>query len=141
MGDLSKDFSASELRCRCGCGGLKLDPCLVPALQRLRDLAGVACIVHDAYRCPAHNAIVGGVLHSKHELGAAADVTLIGLSYQEMYALARRVPAFGGPGCGAIGVYDTPPRIHVDVRRGGHFEWAVKGANEAQLPIGELIPV
>lgn len=134
MGDLSPHFSRVELACH-DCGRLVLDPRLLPALERLRELAGAAIVVHDGYRCPAHNAKVGGVPHSQHELGTAADITIEGKTLQQMYDLAKQVPAFAG---GGIGCYDTPPRLHVDVRRGA-ARWGVTGANETQVPIERLV--
>lgn len=134
MGDLSPHFSRNEMACHC-CGRLVLDPRLLPALERLRELADAVIVVHDAYRCPQHNAGVGGVHHSQHELGAAADITIEGNTLQEMYDLAKRVPAFAG---GGIGCYDTPPRLHVDVRRGA-ARWGVTGPNEIQVSIERLV--
>lgn len=136
MGNLSKHFDREELACR-HCGELVLAPRLLPALEQLRDLAGAPVIIHDAYRCPTHNAAVGGVSHSRHVEGQAADLSIDGKSYEEMYRLALEVPALEE---GGIGVYDTPPRLHVDVREGGRARWAVKGANEHQLPLEALIP-
>lgn len=112
MGDLSPNFSRSEMACR-HCGECNLHPALLPALEALRALGREAIIVDDAFRCTAHNAAVGGVPHSEHPYGMAADIRIPGLTLQEMYNRAKLVPAFGG-----IGVYDCePPMIHVDVRK------------------------
>ena len=111
MGDLSAHFSRSELQCRC-CGRLLIDSRLLDGLEKLRALAGVPVVIHAGYRCPEHNAAVGGVPHSEHTLGLAADVALPGLSLQRMYELALKVPQFAQ---GGIGVYDGG-FLHVDVR-------------------------
>jgi uncharacterized protein YcbK (DUF882 family) len=111
MGDLSEHFSKSELACRC-CGQLKIEAGLIAALEQLRTLAGKEIIVHDGYRCAAHNQVVGGVTDSEHTRGLAADVVVPGLSLQEMYELALQVPTFLN---GGIGVYDGG-FLHVDVR-------------------------
>ncbi len=111
MGDLSEHFSKSELACHC-CGQLKIESGLVEALEQLRSLAGKEVVVHDAYRCPAHNQQVGGVSDSEHTLGMAADVSIPGLTLQEMYELALQVLAFLK---GGIGVYDGG-FVHVDIR-------------------------
>lgn len=111
MGDLSAHFSRSELQCRC-CGRLQIDSRLLDGLEKLRALAGVPVVIHAGYRCPEHNAAVGGVPHSEHTLGLAADVALPGLSLQRMYELALKVPQFAQ---GGIGVYDGG-FLHVDVR-------------------------
>jgi len=111
MGDLSLHFSRKELSCRC-CGRLQIDSRLLEGLENLRSLAGTPVRVHAGYRCPRHNRVVGGVPHSEHLEGLAADVSLPGLSLQRMYELALEVPHFAA---GGIGVYDGD-FLHVDVR-------------------------
>jgi hypothetical protein len=111
MGDLSPHFSKAEFACRC-CGELKLKMRLIDALEKLRNLAGKAIVVHDGYRCLAHNQQVGGVTDSEHTAGMAADVEIPGLSLQEMYELALQVPEFAH---GGVGAYDGG-FMHVDVR-------------------------
>ena len=111
MGDLSPHFSKAELACR-HCGQLKVEKRLLEALEELRRLAGKPIVIHDAYRCVAHNQEVGGVSDSEHTRGMAADVDIPGLTLQQMYELALRVTAFVE---GGIGVYDGG-FLHVDVR-------------------------
>jgi uncharacterized protein YcbK (DUF882 family) len=111
MGNLSAHFSRSELQCRC-CGRLQIDSRLLDGLEKLRALAGIPVVIHAGYRCPRHNQEVGGVPHSEHTLGLAADVALPGLSLQRMYELALEVSQFAQ---GGIGVYDGG-FLHVDVR-------------------------
>jgi uncharacterized protein YcbK (DUF882 family) len=131
MGDLSAHFSRQELACRC-CGQLKLDSRLLDGLEALRARAGVPVIVHAGYRCERHNAEVGGVPHSEHTRGLAADVHLPGLTLQRMYELALEVRHFAE---GGIGVYDGG-FLHVDVRD-HRARWArVSGK---YVGIGELV--
>ena len=111
MGDLSAHFSRRELECRC-CGRLQIDWRLLDGLEKLRAQAGTPVVIHAGYRCPEHNAAVGGVPRSEHTLGLAADIVLPGLSLQRMYELALEVPQFAQ---GGIGVYDGG-FLHVDVR-------------------------
>jgi uncharacterized protein YcbK (DUF882 family) len=111
MGDLSAHFCKSEFACRC-CGELKIKMRLIDGLEKLRTLAGKAIVIHDGYRCLAHNQQVGGVTDSEHTQGMAADVEIPGLSLQEMYELALQVPEFAH---GGVGVYDGG-FVHVDVR-------------------------
>jgi len=111
MGDLSAHFSKAEFACRC-CGELRIDKGLIDALEQLRTLAGQALLIHDGYRCPAHNQEVGGVTDSEHTRGLAADVGIPGLSLQQMYDLALQIPTLAA---GGIGVYDGG-YLHVDVR-------------------------
>lgn len=111
MGDLSAHFSKAELACHC-CGDLRIEKGLLDALEQLRSVAGKAIVIHDGYRCLAHNQEVGGVTDSEHTRGMAADVEVPGLSLQQMYELALQVPTFAD---GGIGVYDGG-FLHVDVR-------------------------
>jgi uncharacterized protein YcbK (DUF882 family) len=91
---------------------LQIDSRLLDGLEKLRALAGAPVVIHAGYRCPEHNAAVGGVPHSEHTSGLAADIALPGLSLQQMYELALQVPQFAQ---GGIGVYDGG-FLHVDVR-------------------------
>lgn len=111
MGDLSAHFSKAEFACRC-CGDLKIEKRLIDALEQLRAMAARAIVIHDGYRCPAHNQEVGGVSNSEHIRGMAADVEIPGLTLQQMYDLALKVAEFAD---GGIGVYDGG-FVHVDVR-------------------------
>lgn len=119
MGDLSTHFSTSEFACK-DCGRCKIVSELIDALEALRSLGPEPIIVDDGYRCPEHNASVGGVKSSQHLLGKAADIRIEGLSLQDMYERAIRIPAFRD---GGIGVYDSG-FIHVDVRDNGEARWS-----------------
>jgi hypothetical protein len=111
LGDLSEHFSKAELACHC-CGTLKVEAALIDALELFRSLAGRPVVVHDGYRCPIHNEKVGGVPDSEHTRGMAADISIPGLSLQQMFDFAQRVPAFLN---GGIGVYDGD-FVHLDIR-------------------------
>ena len=74
MGDLSRDFSRSEFRCKCGCGKDDVSMDLVVQLQRLRSLLRRPVIVTSGVRCEAYNAQVGGKPDSAHLTGEAADI-------------------------------------------------------------------
>lgn len=140
MGDFSAHFDASELACR-GCGRLPADltnlRLLVSQLEVLRMLAGTPIVIHDAYRCPEHNAAVCGEPDSQHLLGKAADIHLESdahggrLPLQAQYDYAKEVHGFG-----AIGVYDTN-FLHVDTRErkpdGSRHGWARVNGNYTGL--------
>lgn len=111
MGDLSAHFSKAELACHC-CGELKIETALIEALEQLRTLANKEIVVHDGFRCPAHNQDVGGVSESEHTRGMAADVSIPGLSLQQMFDLALQIPTFLH---GGVGVYDSN-FLHLDTR-------------------------
>jgi hypothetical protein len=115
------------MACR-GCGFCRCHQVLVDSLEALRVIAGVPIGVDCACRCPlplpgqpptpghcGHNAKVGGVPDSEHELGMAADIKIQGMTPAQMYILALRIPAFAG---GGIGVAVHGGYIHVDTRAG-----------------------
>ncbi len=133
MGDLSPHFSISELCCK-DCGRCSIEGAFLEALERLRSLGPEPIDVDDGYRCPEHNAAVGGVNDSQHLLGKAADIRIMGLSLQQMYDRAVQVTAFLD---GGIGCYDGG-FIHVD-NRDGQARWA--RVNGQYVGIEELVDV
>lgn len=110
----SEHFSAEEISCRCcGKGAEKVSPRLLELLEQLRaNTGGLPLELSCAYRCPKHNAEVGGVENSQHILGTAADIrTPSHLTVGQLKWYAEQLPFDG------IGVYDWG--IHVDTRYGG----------------------
>lgn len=124
-GMLSEHFAASEFSCHhCGEGGDSISPRLVELLEQLRaDCGGYPLRINSGYRCPSHNANVGGAPNSQHVQGTAADVARPeALSFGDFAWYVGRLP-FDGIGLypGAKGDF-----IHVDVRHGGigsHIYW------------------
>ncbi len=107
----SEHFSEAELACRhCGVNGVVQD--LLDALEAFRAVAGAPVALNCAYRCPTHNAAVGGVPNSQHVMGRAADVHVKGKAARELYELALQVPAIKG-----LGVSDHDNYLHLDVRQ------------------------
>lgn len=124
MGDLTKNFSRWEFRCRCGrrdCDAAPLDMRLVTALQALRDLIGAPIHINSGVRCVRHNRRVGGVRNSRHLEGIAADIRCDELTPVELKKFAEEIPEFAN---GGIGIYDWG--IHVDVR-GRRARWDYRG--------------
>lgn len=105
---LADKFEEWEFRCR-HCGQVLVNPKLVTLLQALRDRVGRAVIVNSGYRCPEHNAEVGGAAQSQHLLGTAADITVSGYSVDALAKVAEQVGFTG------IGRYYTQGFTHVDV--------------------------
>jgi uncharacterized protein YcbK (DUF882 family) len=109
----SAHFSEAELACH-HCGVNACQQVLVDSLEALRAIVGVPITIDDAYRCAIHNAAVGGVPHSQHEEGLAADIVIQGMTPAEMYKAARKIMAFA---LGGIGVtLGSTGYIHVDTR-------------------------
>lgn len=110
---LSAHFDSSEFACKCGCGGLHngadINPRLVQVLERMRAILGVPLVLSCGYRCPTHNAEVGGVSNSQHVYGNAADVQRPdSVDLEDLYDAAEYAGADG------IGKYWWG--VHVDVR-------------------------
>ena len=82
---------------------------ILPSLLNVKRKFTVTC----GYRCPKHNAEVGGVPNSQHTLGTACDIYCNNLSVDELAELAR-VAGFDG-----IGRYYKQEFVHVDVRSNG----------------------
>ena len=123
-GKLGSHFDSSEFVCHC-CGVGTVDPRLIKLLEQLRAKAGKPIHVNCGYRCPSHNAEVGGVPNSQHVLGTAADITIPEIGFERARELVESIDFDGTgfyPPLNAGGAWF----IHVDVRNGGcgsHIEW------------------
>lgn len=119
----SKYFSDAELMCHgadqgdCNCGeetAYRVSPRLLELLDQLRENVGGPLELSCAYRCPAHNAAVGGVENSQHVLGNAADIIVPDwLTIDEFLWYTQQLPFDGR------GVYRNSGFVHCDVRDGG----------------------
>ena len=111
MKPFKNQISGDLLKCKC-CGQHFYNIYLIAKLNYLLDLVREKyhkeLAINSVYRCPAHNAKVGGVFNSYHVRGMAADVTVEGVDPNELAALAETV------GFNGIGIYKT--FVHVDIR-------------------------
>lgn len=109
MGDVSAHFNRSEFACKDGCGFDAVDTQLLAVLEDIRTHYNAPLTLNCGCRCAKHNAEVGGEDHSQHLYGKAADITVSGISPDDVagYLESRHSR------CG-IGRYDT--FTHVDVR-------------------------
>jgi uncharacterized protein YcbK (DUF882 family) len=114
-------FDLKEFACKCkdkNCEGkppqLRMNPTLIQALNRIREELGKPIRVTSAFRCTAHNAAVGGVPHSTHRTGYAADIQCEDMD--KLLELVEAEKEFRG-----IGVAKT--FIHVDVRPTPRKRW------------------
>lgn len=105
----TSNFKREEFVCPCGCGFDEVDPSLIEGLQQLRDKLEKPIHVSSGCRCPSHNRKVGGGTYSRHLLGQAADIMVVGMTGEELYQTASSIPLFRGFGVG--GHY-----LHVDTR-------------------------
>ena len=117
-GYLSPHFKEAEFACN-HCGKLHPDGVpqeLIDALERIRTHYGVPVNINSGYRCPTHNANVGGAPNSLHLQGKAADFWMKGVSPAQVYSDIDPHWPNGG-----LGKYDT--FTHIDVR-GYHSRWS-----------------
>lgn len=117
MNMISEHFSEREFMCKCyRHTGLDhvIDKRLVDVLEQIRERVGEPVFILSGYRCPEHNAEVGGVSNSQHLFGTAADIYCDGVSVERLAEIAEECGADG------IGRYYEQGFVHVDVRG----EWA-----------------
>lgn len=115
---LSKNFKSTEFDCH-GKGCCTETPIaeeLVEILQKVRDHFGAAVTVNSGFRCPVHNANVGGASKtSYHMKGMAADIKIKGV---HPVRIARYVESLNFNG--RIGCYTYDEKnsgfVHIDTR-------------------------
>ncbi len=116
---VSDNFNLREFQCKgadCCHGSVKISNRLVKILQNIRKTVDTPLYVLSGYRCPAHNARVGGAPRSYHMRGEAADIA----GNVDIDRLADIAGRCGGVG---IGTYRNSGFIHVDIRDGGMYKW------------------
>ena len=104
---MSTYFSDNEMRCKCGCGQVKMDPDFMDFLDSVRELLGRPMIVTSGYRCPSHNAAVNG--GPEHPNGMAADIKTPNNYYRYELVEAARIC-----GCKRIGFGKTFTHLGMD---------------------------
>jgi len=109
----AKHFTREEFACKCGCGFCEPHPDLVAGLDMLRELIGRPVVINSGCRCPNHNRNVGGVVHSYHVVGKAADIICPPMGVDGLAGLAETILCFQ-----VGGIIKEPTWVHVDVR--GH---------------------
>ena len=76
-----KYFKMKEFECKDGCpmpasARENIEALVEAVLDPARERLGKPIYVNSGYRCPRHNAAVGGVPGSQHMRGEAADIRL-----------------------------------------------------------------
>jgi zinc D-Ala-D-Ala carboxypeptidase len=111
--DISLHFSAKQFQCHCrgelpGCQNTLIYRGLLAGLEDLTRVLGRTPGIVSGYRCPRHNASVGGASGSQHLYGTAADI-------EAPWTLAevRRYQSFSGIGAKQGGAHRV---THVDRR-------------------------
>ena len=94
---LSAHFKVREFACGDGSDAVLVAPRLVMVLETIRAHFGAAVVINSGYRTPQYNAKVGGVAHSQHCYGMAADISVSGQKPETVAAFARSImPDWGG---------------------------------------------
>ena len=109
---LSTNFAVKEFACNDGSDAIMVAPRLVMVLQTIRSHFGKAVTIRSAYRTPQYNTKVGGVAHSQHCYGTAADISIKGVAPAQIASFAREIM----PDWGGVGVYASQGFAHIDCR-------------------------
>ncbi len=133
MPNPSPNFTREELECPC-CKALIVQPILLDGLEKLRATARDIALdifetiiylpVSSVYRCPLHNAEVGGKWDSAHVYGKAADIPLglYGLSVsQHRYVITRAITMSGA--FNRVGINRTSIHVDVDENKAQNVWW------------------
>jgi len=84
-----------------------MDMPFVEELEKARVLSGVPFVINSGYRCPSHNASVGGKPTSAHLAGKAVDISSMG-SLSRFKIISSSIQA----GFSRIGIGRT--FVHID---------------------------
>ena len=107
---ITNNFADHEFRCPC-CEMLSNSDAFIPFVERLqkaRDKARIPFVITSGYRCPRHNAEIGGVPDSSHMKGIAADIRI--RSNRERFLILNGLMYAGFRRIGVKHTY-----IHVDM--------------------------
>lgn len=106
-------FTREELMCRCGCGGMEMDPYFMDKLHSLRKALGFPLTVSSGYRCPDYNKRISkSGYNGPHTTGRAVDIAISGGDALKLIQYACNFHLLG------IGVKQSGPHekryIHID---------------------------
>jgi len=117
---LTKNFSADEMACKCGCGMSDMDEFFMEKLQQLRDKCNFPLKVSSGMRCKPWNKKSHGHPNSSHMAGLACDLLVDGLRARVVIQKALEM-GFDGVGISQRG----SKFVHVDMktRKNGKAVW------------------
>lgn len=90
-------------------GEIKVAVALMDQLDALRAAIGKPLHITSGYRSPEHNRAVEGKKGSKHLLGQAADISMVGHDPKQFYETAQDAGFLG------FGFYPTQRFMHIDL--------------------------
>lgn len=106
-----KNFSPQEIACK-GTGAVIINETALDMLQNARELFNKPFVINSAYRSITHNASIGGSINSRHKNGSAFDISIVGLTSEEVVKLYTALKEAGFTGFGFYNSF-----IHVDTGR------------------------
>lgn len=125
----SKYFKLSEFKCKC-CGSLPsgMPPKeLIDVLTDIREHFGPV-VINSGYRCPKHNAAIGGAKSSRHTFGDAVDIVVKGIKTLDVYNYV--IEKYGDRPYGIAKKISQNPYagfVHIDTR-GKKARWNYPGS-------------
>lgn len=108
---ITKNFAPSEFFCKCNCGTYNPNAALLIILEDVREHFNSPVKINSSTRCAKHNKEVGGAKASKHLLGQAADIVVIGVDPIHVYKYLNERPYADIIGLGKYNSF-----THVDTR-------------------------
>lgn len=126
----SKYFKIDEFKCKhCNKIPENMPPEeLIKTLENIREHFNAPVIINSGYRCPEHNAKVGGAKASRHIVGDAVDIRVKGVKTIEVYNYV--IKTFNEKPFGiAKKIIQDPYRgfVHIDTR-GKKARWDYPGS-------------
>ena len=143
MGDITRNLSRYEFKCRCSrnCGLSDPHPRLVIGIQKVIDNSGATMtIITSGSRCDSHHRFLmrlglaarysRHLLRSPGDYSLAADCVFRGVLLSSVLREAEALPEFSN---GGIGLYvRKTPRLHLDIR-GVKARWGVVDGNKVSF--------
>lgn len=111
--DLYPYFTNDELKCKCGCEEVGMDPVFMHSLIHIRGIYGKPMKLSSAYRCPNHPIERSKNVPGSHSTGMAVDVLVFGKNASELLRIAVE---YGFTGIGVSQRGEMKQRfIHLDM--------------------------
>lgn len=124
---VSDHFKSTEFDCHGNgcCSQTIVNEKLIEYLEQIRNHFNAPVTITSAYRCPTHNARIGGAVGSRHSKGDAADIQVKGVAPRDVAKYAESI------GIKGIGLYETSSDgyfVHIDTREKKSFWYGQKEA-------------
>ncbi len=124
---VSEHFVSTEFDCHGSgcCSQTVVNEKLIEYLEKIRSYFNAPITITSPYRCPTHNARIGGAVGSRHSKGDAADIVVKGVAPRDVAKYAESIGIMG------IGLYETSSDghfVHIDTRDKKSFWYGQKEA-------------